>query len=172
MTANNVPQDLAQQVSELRAQVANLTRVRSTARPRFYELADTDLSKVQDGQVAVYSSATGRWEPGDMGASGNPRFSLPGLVYVSTSGRDYPEESRTFTRIFVSLKVASTSGTTTVRLLRNGSAVSGTTVSLGVGVFTNGATFSQAFTGPETDYMQVELTAAGVTASDLVVQVS
>lgn len=110
--------------------------------------------------------------PASGAGGGLPRFSLPGLVYVSTSGRDYPEATRTFTRIFASLKVASSSGSTTVRLLRNGSVVSGTTVSLGVGVLTVGASFSQAFTGPETDYMQVEVTAAGVGASDLVVQVS
>lgn len=170
MTANNVEQDLRERVRSLEGRLDNLLR-QSSAHPNKRDLRDCRaLTKIQDGQTDVYDAATGEWVPGAVGGGGIPPFSLPGVPYVSTSGRWYPESTVTITRLFASLAVAGSTATT-VALHRNG--VSVATVTIAIGALTGGVvTLSSTFTGPETDYMQVAVTSPGTGASDLTVQPS
>lgn len=172
MTANNVEQDLLARVQRLEAREADLSRPRSGSMPNKRDLLDCRrLSKIQDGQTDVYDSVTGTWVPADLasGGGGIPPFSLPGVPFVSTSGRWYPESTITVVRLFASLAVAGSTATT-VALYRNG--VSVATVTLGAGDLAEGVALSSTFTGPETDWMQVGVTAVGAGASDLTVQPS
>ena len=71
MTANNVEQDLRERVRSLEDRLDNLLR-QSSAHPYKRDLRDCrGLTKVQDGQTDVYSSALGEWIPTDFPAGGD-----------------------------------------------------------------------------------------------------
>lgn len=71
MTANNVEQDLRERVRSLEDRLDNLLR-QSSAHPYKRDLRDCrGLTKVQDGQTDVWSSALGEWIPSDFPAGGD-----------------------------------------------------------------------------------------------------
>lgn len=170
MTANTSEQSLSEQVRGLREQLDDLVRHRSGAQPNKRDLTDCrPLTKIKDGQTDVYSKALGEWVPGEVGSGGPPPFPQSGGVFLATSNKWYPPTTLTVSRLFASLTTVGSTATT-LRLLRNGAQVA--TLTLATGVATGGVALSQAYTGPETDFMQVEVTAAGTSAAGLNVQVS
>ncbi|MEJ7763890.1 MAG: hypothetical protein WKF86_00175 [Acidimicrobiales bacterium] len=157
--------DLADRVRDLESLVDRLSRTRRGAQPNMRDLSDADLTKVVNGQVMVYRSATGRWYPLTI----VPNFTRNGALAVGISDKWPVIAPVRLRRMYGLLTTAATSGPTTFRLLRNGSPVTGASVTIAAGAFSGPATFDQTFTGPEADYAQTELTAVGTGAAGLTV---
>lgn len=99
-----------------------------------------------------------------------PPFVLDGSLYISTSPRWYPEQTVGVDRLFASLVTAG-STSTVVRVRKNGSVIG--TLTLTASDLAEGVGFTATtFTGPETDYMTVEVQTVGAGAAGLTVQVS
>lgn len=62
--------DIGRRFAELSQRIERLERQRGGIPKNFRDLSDADLAKAADGQVPVYSSATGRWKPGSAGGGG------------------------------------------------------------------------------------------------------
>jgi hypothetical protein len=102
--------------------------------------------------------------PGPIATATTPRFYFPSGSPVVPSG------SNLVMGLVATLDTAGSSDTT-VQLLKNGSAVSGSSTTLGSGVNSVTTPVIVMFDGPYTDYLQVEITAAGTGAAGLNVHV-
>lgn len=94
-------------------------------------------------------------------------FSKDGAVSVTTSPRYYPPEDIVIASFAVMLKTAG-STTTTVRLLRNGTAITGSSVNLVSSDNFQIVEFAGVSLAANADYLQVDVTAAGTGAAGLV----
>lgn len=140
--------------------------------PRLNQIADVDDTQVPTHrQRYVYDQPTGLFVPI---SPDDILFSGPGAVQVATSPRFYFRDGGGYVVGLVATLDTAGSSNTVLTLLKNGSSVSGSSTTLGSGVHAVTTTLTApgtAFSGPYTDYLQVNVTTAGTSAAGLVVHV-
>lgn len=122
------------------------------------------------GSVESATPAAPQSDAGDPPKEGGtleaPPFSLASLA-LSTSDRYYPPTATRVIRLVASLKTAGSSPTS-LYLLKNGAQTQGLTIPASDNI--EAVDCSVPYSGPEQDYMQVQVTAVGTGAAGLTVQ--
>ena len=92
-------------------------------------------------------------------------FGVGGAVATGKTPKTWPPFSATGVGAILSLETASSSGSVTARLLKNGSAVTNSSISLAASATASGLVYFAVSWVKLTDYFQMEVTAAGTGAS-------